>query len=51
MIWIIGSTLFVVVAGVLIAKRSRRAVDLGFVSTSWTTEHNAADRGNDRSNG
>jgi hypothetical protein len=51
MIWIIGGTFIVVVAGLLISTRSRRPVDLGSVSTSWTTEHNAADRGGDRSNG
>jgi hypothetical protein len=50
-IWVVGSTVVVVVAGLLISARSRRAVDLGSVSSSWTAEHNAADRGGDRSNG
>ena len=52
MIWYVGGAFVVLVAGLLISARSRgRTVDLGSVSTSWTTEHNAADRGGDRSGG
>ena len=49
--WIVGSALVAVVVGLLIATRSRAPVDLGSVSTSWTTQYNAGDRGGDRSNG
>ena len=52
MIWLVGGAFVVIVAGLVMSTRSRqRPVDLGSVSTSWTTEHNAADRGGDRSNG
>ena len=50
-IWIVGGTLVVAIAGLLIVTRSRGPVDLGSVSTSWTTQYNAGDRGGDRSNG
>jgi hypothetical protein len=50
-IWIVGITFVVLAAGLWISTRPRRPVDLGSVSTSWTTEHNAGDRGGDRSNG
>jgi hypothetical protein len=48
-IWIVGGTLVFAIAGLLIATRSRGPVDLGSVSTSWTTQHNSGDRGGDRS--
>jgi hypothetical protein len=50
-IWVIGGAVVAAVAGLFLSSRSRGPVDLGSVSTSWTTEHNAADRGGDRSNG
>jgi len=49
--WIVGSVLVAVIAVLVIATRSRAPVDLGSVSTSWTTQYNAGDRGGDRSNG
>jgi hypothetical protein len=48
-LWIVGGTLVVAIAGLFISTRSRRPVDLGSVSTSWTTQHSAGDRGGDRS--
>jgi hypothetical protein len=50
-ILIVGVIVVGVIVVRLIATRSRAPVDLGSVSTSWTTQHNAADRGGDRSNG
>jgi hypothetical protein len=48
-ILIVGGTLVVAIVGLLIATRSRGPIDLGSVSTSWTTQHNSGDRGGDRS--
>jgi hypothetical protein len=47
---IVGIVLVALVAARLIATRFRRPVDLGSVSASWTNQHNAGDRGGDRSN-
>jgi hypothetical protein len=50
---IVGGILVIVIVivALVMATRSRAPVDLGFVSTSWTTQHNSADRGGDRSHG
>jgi hypothetical protein len=48
-IWIVGGSLVVAIAGFLISTRPRRPVDLGSVSTSWTTQHISGDHGGDRS--
>jgi len=49
MISIAGSVLVAAVIKTVLWRRRPRTHDLGSVSTAWTTEHNAADRGGDRS--
>jgi hypothetical protein len=48
---IVGALLVIVIVAVAMATRSRAPIDLGSVSTSWTAQHNAGDRGGDRSRG
>jgi hypothetical protein len=47
-LWIVGGTVVIVVAISAFVRRGRPD-DLGSVSTTWTTEHNAGYRGGDGS--
>jgi hypothetical protein len=44
----IASALVIAVKGAIVFARRRPSDDLGSVSASWTTEHNAGYRGGDR---
>lgn len=48
-LWIVGSSVVVALLAGVVLRRRGRSQDLGSVSTAWTTEHNAGDRGGDRS--
>jgi hypothetical protein len=48
-LWIVGGTAILVGVAIVGLVRRGRPDDLGSVSTAWTTEHNVADRGGDRS--
>jgi hypothetical protein len=48
-LWIVGGTAILGVVAIIGLFRRGRPDDLGSVSTAWTTEHNIADRGGDRS--
>jgi hypothetical protein len=48
-LWIVGGTVVIAVVAILAVVRRGRPDDLGSVSTTWTTEHNAGYRGGDRS--
>jgi hypothetical protein len=48
-LWIVGGTVVIGVIAILTVVRRGRPDDLGSVSTTWTTEHNAGYRGGDGS--
>jgi hypothetical protein len=48
-LWMVGSAAILGVVAILALLRRGRPDDLGSVSAAWTTEHNVADRGGDRS--
>ena len=48
-LWIVGGTAILVGVAIVGLVRRGRPDDLGSVSAAWTTEHNIADRGGDRS--
>jgi hypothetical protein len=50
-LWIVGGTVVIAVVAILALVRRGRPDDLGSVSTTWTTEHNAGYRGGDGSAG
>jgi len=50
-LWIVGGAATLATVVIVGLLRRGRSDDLGSVSAAWTTEHNLADRGGDRSNG
>jgi hypothetical protein len=48
-LWMVGGAAILGVVAIIGLVRRGRPEDLGSVSTAWTTEHNIADRGGDRS--
>jgi hypothetical protein len=47
----VGGTVMIAVVAIVAVVRRGRPDDLGSVSTTWTTEHNAGYRGGDGSAG
>ena len=47
LLWVTAVTFVFGLVGAIVFARRRPSKDLGSVSTSWTTEHNATNRGGD----
>jgi len=47
LLWVAAVALAFGIVGAIVFARRRPSKDLGSVSTSWTTEHNATHRGGD----